>query len=106
MYGKEEYLEDILKKFNLNLNLNIFLLTRKFNGNFTKCKKKRDLEGFEYYYEIMDKDKRCRIILTSNENNNGYLEFQGLRRKYFRLQPTWGERYGYSGGIRSIDRIV
>ena len=89
MYGKEEYLEDILKKFNLNLDLNIFLLTRKFNGNFTKCKKKRDLEGFEYYYEIMDKDKRCRIILTSNENNNGYLEFQGLRRKYFRLQPTW-----------------
>ena len=106
MYGKEEYLEDILKKFNLNLDLNIFLLTRKFNGNFTKCKKKRDLEGFEYYYEIMDKDKRCRIILTSNENNNGYLEFQGLRRKYFRLQPTWGKRYGYSGGIRSIDRIV
>ena len=89
MYGKEEYLEDILKKFNLNLDLNIFLLTRKFNGNFTKCKKKRDLEGFEYYYEIMDKDKRCRIILTSNENNNGYLEFQGLRRKYFRLCCVW-----------------
>ena len=106
MCEKEEYLEDILKKFNLDLNLNIFLLTRKFNGNFTKCKKKRDLDGFEYYYEIMDKYKRCRIILTSNENNNGHLEFQGLKRKYFRLRPTWSHIYSYSGEIRYIDRVL
>ena len=97
-------IEDLLKKFNLNIDLNEFLLTRKFKGNFTKCNKKRDLEGFKYYYDIMDKNKICRIILTSNENNNGYLEFQGLRKKYFRLLPTWGERYGYTGGIRNIDR--
>ena len=63
---KEEYLEDILKKFNLNLNLHIFILTRKFRGNFTKCKKKRDLKGFEYYYEIMDENKDFKIIITSN----------------------------------------
>ena len=39
------YVEDLLKKFDIDLDLPIFILTRKFYDVYTKCKIKHDLEG-------------------------------------------------------------
>ena len=66
------YVEDLLKKFDIDLDLPIFILTRKFYDVYTKCKIKHDLEGFDYYYELTSKDKKRTIILTPNVEG-GYL---------------------------------
>ena len=68
----EIYVEDLLKKFDIDLDLPIFILTRKFYDVYTKCKIKHDLEGFDYYYELKSKDNRRTIILTPNVEG-GYL---------------------------------
>lgn len=51
----------------------------------------------------MDENKDFKIIITSNENNNGYLEYQCLRKKYFRPRVVCGYKYYYSGATSHYD---
>ncbi len=91
-------IEGLLKKFDIDLNLPIFILTRKVNDIYTKCKIKHDLEGFDYYYELKSKDKKHTVILTP-EVEDGYF-FQYAQRS--RRDPICGVKYGYYGGISHI----
>lgn len=93
------YVEDLLKKFDIDLDLPIFILTRKFYDVYTKCKIKHDLEGFDYYYELTSKDKKRTIILTPNVEGGYLFSFFSPRRG----APICGQKYGYAGGIRDIN---
>ena len=93
------YVEDLLKKFDIELDLPIFILTRKVYDVYTKCKIKHDLEGFDYYYELKSKDKKRTIILTQNVDDGYFFSFFSPRRG----MPICGTKYHYSGGIIDIN---
>ena len=94
----EIYVEDLLKKFDIDLDLPIFILTRKVYDIFTKCKIKHDLEGFDYYYELTSKDKTNTIILTPNVEGGYFFHFFSPRRG----APIGGQKYPYAGGDITI----
>lgn len=100
MIGDDEItIEELLEKFNIDLNLPIFILTRKVYDIYTKCKVKHDLEDFDYYYEFRSKDKNDVIILTPNVEN-GYFFRYGRRNRW---SPICGHVIGYYGGMRDIN---
>lgn len=100
MIGDDEItIEELLEKFNIDLNLPIFILTRKVYDIYTKCKVKHDLEDFDYYYEFRSKDKNDVIILTPNVEN-GYFFWYGRRNRW---SPICGHVIGYYGGMRDIN---
>ena len=100
MLGVEKiYVKDLLNKFDIDLDLPIFILTRKFYDVYTKCKIKHDLEEFDYYYELTSKDKKRTIILTPNVDGGYLFSFFPPSKG----EPICGQKYGYAGGIRDIN---
>ena len=95
----EIYVEDLLKKFDIDLDLPIFILTRKVYDVYTKCKIKHDLDGFDYYYELKSKDKKRTIILTQDVEDGYFFSYFSPSRG----MPICGQKYPYAGGIIDIN---
>lgn len=91
-------IEELLEKFDIDLDLPIFILTRKVYDIYTKCKIKHDLEDFDYYYEFKSKDKKHTLIITPNVENGYFFRYAQLNR----WSPIAGQKYGYYGGISDI----
>lgn len=95
MIGDDQItIEELLEKFDMDLDLPIFILTRKVYDIYTNCKIKHDLEGFDYYYEFKSKDKKDTIILTPTVENGYFFHYAQLNKR----SPISGQKFGYYNG--------
>ena len=91
--------ENLLKQFNIKLDLPNRILKFEFEGNYTKCSKKTHsfIENHEYY-EFIDIDDNYKLQVSIPDSDYGSLNFYRCNApEGNQYQYPWNENYDYNG---------
>lgn len=113
MHSAQFTVETLLEKFEITLDIPIFILKYNIQGNYTKMEKKFDKEDVDFYYEFTSENQ---VLRLTSSGKNGRMEewylcpkrgliFDFIYKVLKKRRFAGGFIWNYDGSTRNIDCI-